>query len=149
MARRRSKSEKSQWDFSSPCVAKGSTSPNKVTSLYEPGFIKSPVQFRGVDRTVILGVATVWLRVGRYEGLVVEKKRFFSGASFSCDPLLTISQRRWKSIGRTQQLILAKTQRPQNYSCSSSQLPLKTQTARPIDCNPSSSRFLALFFHFS
>lgn len=146
---RRSKRERSHWNFSLPCVLKGSTSPNKVTPLYEPGFITSPVQFRGVNRTVILGVATVWLRVGRYEGLVVEKKKFFSGASFSCDPLLTISQRRWKSIGRTQQLPLAKTQRPQKYSCSSSQLPLKTQTARPIDCNPGSSRSFALFFHFS
>lgn len=144
---RQSKSDKSHWNFSSPCVSMGTTSPNRVTPLYEPGFVTPPVQFRGVNRTVILRVATVWLRVGRYEGLVVEKKKLFSGASLSCDPLLTISQRHWKSIGRTQRLPLAKTQ-PQKYSCSSSQLPLKTQTARPIDCNPGSLRFLALFSTF-
>lgn len=121
--------------------------PNKITSPHWPGFITSPVQFGGGSRMEILCVAAVWIRVGRYEGLVVERKskEFFSGASFSCDPLLTISQRRCKSIGRTQHHPLARTQTPQKQFCSSSQQPLKNQTAQPIDCNLDSSRFFGLF----
>lgn len=137
---RQSKREKSHWKFSSPCVSTESAMPNKIASPYWPGFIMLPVQFGEGSRMEILCVAAVWIRVGRYEGLVVERKEFLSGASFSCDPLLTISQRRCKSIGRTQHHQLAKTQ-PQKKFCYSSQQPLKNQTAQPID----SPRFLASF----
>lgn len=146
---RQSKSEKSHWKFSSPCVSTESAMPNKITSPYRPGFITLPFRFGGGSRMEILCVAAVWIRVGRYEGLVVERKEFLSGASFSCDPLLTISQRRCKSIGRTQKPQLATTQPRKNF-CYSSQQPLKNQNAQLIDCNLDSSRFLALFsFRFS
>lgn len=144
MAHRQSKSEKSHRNSSTPCVSMETASPSKMSPSYGPGFITLPVKFGGDSRLEVLCGAAVCVRLDRYEDLVVERKKLFSGTRFSCDPLLTIPQRQCKPTGLTKQLPKV----PKDHSCSSSQPHLKTQNVQPIDCYPGSSRFLTASSHF-